>query len=70
MRDTLTVTPMEPRMIVTENVIAKRRSRCPHCSRKSKALATLHGAPEPEKAKLKTIEEIGDLNGAERTCVR
>ena len=31
----------------------------------SKALATLTGAPDPEPARLKTIEEIGDLNGAE-----
>jgi hypothetical protein len=62
-RDTLTVTPMEPRM-VTENVIAAAKSLSALFP-KSKALATLLGAPDPEKAKLKTIEEIGDLNGAE-----
>lgn len=62
-RDTLTVTPMEPRMIAG-NVLEAAKSLAamfPH----SKALATLTGAPDLERARLKTIEEIGDLNGAE-----
>lgn len=62
-RDTLTLTPMEPRMI-TGNLIEAAKSLAamfPH----SKALATLTGAPDLEPARLKTIEEIGDLSGAE-----
>lgn len=62
-RDTLTLTPMEPRMVST-NVLEAAKSLAamfPH----SKALATLTGAPDLEPARLKTIEEIGDLNGAE-----
>jgi len=62
-RDTLTLTPMEPRMI-SSNVLEAAKSLAalfPH----SKALATLTGAPDLEPARLKTIEEIGDLNGAE-----
>jgi len=63
LRDTLTLTPMEPRMIAG-NVLEAVKSLAtmfPH----SKALATLTGAPDLEPARLKTIEEIGDLNGAE-----
>ena len=62
-RDTLTLTPMEPRMI-TGNLIEAAKSLAtmfPH----SKALATLTGAPDLEPVRLKTIEEIGDLSGAE-----
>ena len=62
-RDTMTLTPMEPRMIAG-NVLEAAKSLAamfPH----SKALATFTGAPDPEPARLKTIEEIGDLNGAE-----
>lgn len=62
-RDTLTLTPMEPRMMAG-NVLEAAKSLAamfPH----SKALATFTGAPDPEPARLKTIEEIGDLNGAE-----
>jgi len=62
-RDTLTLTPMEPRM-VTSNVLEAAKSLAaifPH----SKALAAFTGAPDPEPQRLKTIEEIGDLNGAE-----
>jgi len=62
-RDTLTLTPMEPRMI-SSNVLEAAKSLAalfPH----SKALATLTGAPDLEPARLKTIEEIGDLSGAE-----
>ena len=63
LRDTITVTPMEPRMIAG-NVLEAAKSLAtmfPH----SKALATFTGAPDPEPARIKTIEEIGDLNGAE-----
>lgn len=63
MRDSLTLTPMEPRMIAG-NVLEAAKSLAavfPH----SKALASLTGAPDLESGRLKTIEEIGDLNGAE-----
>jgi hypothetical protein len=63
MRDSLTVTPMEPRM-VGENALRAAKSlhsAFPH----AKSLARLCGVPVTEHQRLKTIEEIGDLNGAE-----
>lgn len=62
-RDTLTLTPMEPRMIAG-NVLEAAKSLAALFPR-SKALATFTGSPDPEPQRLKTIEEIGDLNGAE-----
>ena len=50
--------------MITGNLIEAAKSLAtmfPH----SKALATLTGAPDLEPARLKTIEEIGDLSGAE-----
>ncbi|SFB74251.1 hypothetical protein SAMN05216344_102176 [Polaromonas sp. OV174] len=64
-RDTLTLTPMEPRMI-TGNVLEAAKSLAalfPH----SKALATLTGAPANESDKgLKTIEGLASLSEIER----
>lgn len=63
MRDSLTVTPMEPRML-GQNVLQAAKSLhavFPH----AKSLAKFCGAATPEPQRLKTIEEIGDLNGAE-----
>jgi hypothetical protein len=63
MRDSLTVTPMEPRML-GENVLQAAKSL--HAAfPQAKSLAKLCGSPDPEQKRLKTIEEIGDLNGAE-----
>lgn len=63
MRDSLTVTPMEPRMM-GENVLKAVKSL--HAAfPNAKSLAKLCGAAAPEAQRLKTIEEIGDLNGAE-----
>jgi len=63
MRDSLTVTPMEPRML-GPNVLSAVKSL--HAAfPQAKSLAKLCGAAEPDAQRLKTIEEIGDLNGAE-----
>lgn len=64
-RDTMTLTPMEPRMVVG-NVLEAAKSLAaafPH----SKALATLTGAVvgDPEKG-VKTIESFKNLRDAER----
>jgi hypothetical protein len=65
MRDSLTVTPMEPRM-VTENLLAAAKSLAgifPH----NKSLADMAGVPvvEPDDG-LKAIETIKSLRDAER----
>ncbi len=62
-RDTLTLTPMEPRMIAG-NVLEAAKSLAamfPH----SKALATLTGAPLPDDG-IKTIEELLTMRDAEK----
>lgn len=65
MRDSLTVTPMEPRM-VTENVLASAKSLAaafPH----NKSLADLAGVPHVEVTNgLQSIETIKSLRDAER----
>ena len=63
-RDTLTVTPMEPRM-VTSNVLAAAKSLAeafPH----SKSLGSLIGLPTPDEDELKSIEGIACLRDAEK----
>jgi hypothetical protein len=61
-RDTLTVTPMEPRM-VTSNVIAAAKSLATLFPT-SKALATLIGAPIEDETK--SIEAIASMREAEK----
>lgn len=64
MRDSLTVTPMEPRM-VTSNVLEAAKSLA-EVFPSSKSLAMLAGNPIDEKPEtLKSIELIEDLKGAE-----
>lgn len=63
MRDSLTVTPMEPRMI-GENVLRAAKSlhsAFPH----AKSLARMCGAPIPEFEQLKSIEKITDFKSTE-----
>ncbi len=61
-RDSLTVTPVEPRMMIGNALHAVKALHAEFPNAKS--LATLCGT-EHEPQRLKTIEEIGDLNGAE-----
>ena len=64
MRDSLTVTPMEPRM-VGENVLSAAKSLF-EIFPNSKSLAVLTGAETNEEMNIKAIEQIANLRDAEK----